>query len=156
MLKFTWYKSQNPDVSEAGVSPFLHYIKYGLNENRILWEPNWYKKLPIKLEEKTELINLSYNNPQIIRLHNFDWHIKNLKIINRLLLSKCKLQIDLKEIALYKNEKKIYLTDYDEKLLIAILNQTIVIPINLDINYKNKLKNRIILSLFARHSLNMI
>jgi glycosyltransferase involved in cell wall biosynthesis len=48
------YLEANPDVFEGGLNPLVHYIKYGLNENREVKEINTNEKKIEKAIEKTD------------------------------------------------------------------------------------------------------
>jgi hypothetical protein len=39
----TWYFIQNPDVKQAEIPAFLHFIKYGRKELRNWQEPKWFR-----------------------------------------------------------------------------------------------------------------
>ena len=87
------YLKCNPDVLEAGMEPFYHYIRFGIKEKRSLKISTDVEKTDIN-----PIKHLNINFPKSTHLYS-----KNILIIAELVIPQCKLyRVDQKKLALEK------------------------------------------------------
>lgn len=152
-----WYWEQYPDVADARIPPFRHWVKYGRKEGRALLPPFWYFSAIKRLKQisysnyidegeknRLKLGTEDYNKIRITRTNFYQIDLFLESYVKELMKIK-KIEILYQEgnsLKLIKNrnrfvinlpEKKL-LNEFEIELLNHLINVEKIINLNFDSN----------------------